>query len=178
MRQLTPPQILLFRILREQCLFLTRNQIQRILTLSRSRTTKVLQWLMAESYLKRRYRADTFRHFQTPVYYLGPLGWHLAGKPAAEYKRYRIRIEQRPERQMEHLLATYDVLLKFILEADVRRIIGSEDKLWQDAIDFGNIPDAWIQFAGSEAFIEVDRGTERPIVLEGKFDKYVAFAES
>jgi Replication-relaxation len=149
-----------------------------VLTLTASGTTKSLHWLMSEHYLERRYRADSFQHFQTPVYYLGELGWRMSGQSMSLYKRHRFQIEQRPERQIEHMLATYDVLLKFILEAEVKRLIGSEDKLWKEAIDFGNVPDAWIQFNGGEAFIEVDRGTERPIVLRKKFEKYIVFKES
>src|SRR5207249_6166932 len=134
------------------------------LTLTASGTTKVLHWLMSEHYLERRYRADTFTHFQTPVYYLGELGWQVVGKPAGFYKGYRLEIQKTPERQIDHMLAIHDVLLKFILEADVKRIISSHDKLWKEAIDFGNVPDVWIEFAGGAAFIEVDRGTERPVV--------------
>ncbi len=169
---------MLFRILRDHCSFLTRSQIQRVLGLTASGTSRTLHWLMAEEHLARRYRADSFNHFQTPVYYLGELGWSLAGKPAAEYKRYRSQVEHRAERQIDHMLAVYDVLLKFMLEADVKRIIGWEDRLWQEAIDFGNVPDAWIEYAGGEAFIEVDCGTERPTVLAKKFDKYVAYNAS
>jgi len=178
MRQLQPHHVLLFRILRDHCSFLTRSQLQRILTLTTSGTTKALQWLMAEHYVERRYRADTFKHFQTPVYYLGERGWLMAGKPMGQYRRYRNQIEQRPERPIDHMLCIYDVFLKFILEAEVKRIIGSEDSLWREAIDFGNVPDAWIQFDGGEAFIEVDRGTERPVILKYKFDNYVAFKQT
>jgi len=133
---------------------------------------------MAEHYLERRYRADTFKHFQTPVYYLAESGWRMAGRPMGLYKRHRLEIEKTPERQMDHMLATYDVFLKFILEAEVKRIIGSEDKLWKEAIDFGNVPDAWIEFNGGTVFIEVDRGTERPVVLQRKFENYINFKQS
>jgi len=37
------------------------------LTLSRISTTKTLLWLLSEQYLNRRYRADSFAHFSTPV---------------------------------------------------------------------------------------------------------------
>jgi hypothetical protein len=50
--------------------------------------------------------------------------------------------------------------------------------LWQEAINFGNVPDGWIQFDSGSAFIEVDRDTERPVVLRKKVEKYVAFKES
>ena len=85
MRRLQTRHILLFRILRDHCPFLTRRQIQRVLTLSRISTTKTLLWMLAEQYLNRRYRADTFAHFQTPVYYLGKRGWHMVGKPMNAY---------------------------------------------------------------------------------------------
>ncbi len=178
MRQLQARHILLFRIFRDHCPFLTRRQIERIWTLPTNTTNKDLLWLWSEKYLRRRYRADTFGHFQTPVYYLGELGWQVAGKPTEQYKAYRLQIEQRSEHRLDHTLMIYDVILKFLLESTVKRVIPSEDKFWQEAIDFGNIPDAWIQYAGGAAFIEVDRGTERPIVLERKFEKYVAFKES
>src|SRR5216683_8079334 len=178
MRQLETRHILLFRVLRDHCSFLTRRQIQRVLTLTTSGTTKSLHWLMSEHYLERRYRVDNFQHFQTPVYYLGEVGWRMAGQPISLYKRHRLQVEQRPERQIEHMLATYDVFLKFIIEADVKRLIGGEDKLWKEAIDFGNVPDGWIQFNGGEAFIEVDRGTEHPIILRKKFEKYASFRRS
>jgi hypothetical protein len=178
MRQLEARHVLLFRILRDHCSFLTRSQIQRVLGLTASGTTRTLHWLMSEGHLERRYRADSFRHFQTPVYYLGELGWTVVGKPAAEYKGYRRQIEHRAERQIDHMLAVHDVMLKFILEADVKRIIGWEDKIWQEAIDFGVIPDGWIQFGGGEAFVEVDRDTERPLVLQKKFDKYISYQKS
>ena len=178
MRQLRARHVLLFRSLRDHCSFLTRKQIERIWTLPTNATNKDLLWLASEKYLRRRYRADTFGHFQTPVYYLGELGWQAVGKPADEYKSYRAQVEQRSEHRLDHTLSVYDVILKFNLESTVKRIIHSEAKLWQETIDFGIVPDAWIQFRGGEAFIAVDRDTERPIVLERKFDKYVAFNES
>src|SRR5437899_3433912 len=92
MRQLQTRHILLFRILRDRCSFLTRRQIERVLTLSRISTTKTLLWLLSEQYLNRRYRADSFAHFQTPVYYLGKRGWHVVGKPVSEYSGYRLQI--------------------------------------------------------------------------------------
>jgi hypothetical protein len=178
MRQLQRRHILLFRILRDHCLFLTRVQIERVLTLATRPTNKEPQWLVLEKYLARRYRADTFGHFQTPVYYLGTLGWHLVGNLADEYKEYRVQILRRAERQVDHTLGIYDVFLKFIMESKVKRIIGGEDKLWQEAIEFGNLPDGWIQFDANGAFIEVDQGSERPIVLKRKVDKYMKFKES
>ena len=178
MRQLQTRHILLFRILRDHCLFLTRAQIERVLTLATRSTNKELVWLLSEKYLGRRYRADTFGHFQTPVYYLGTLGWHVAGNPMDDYKEYRLRIQRRAEHQMDHRLSIYDVFLKFILGGEVKRIIDSEDKLWQEAINFGNVPDGWIQFNSGAAFIEVDRDTERPIVLRNKFERYIKFEES
>ena len=178
MRQLQTRHILLFRILRDHCLFLTRRQIQRVLTLPTNSTNKELLWLLSEKYLGRRYRADTFGHFQTPVYYLGTLGWHIVGNLMDKYKAYRLQVQERAEQQMDHKLSIYDVFLKFLLESEVKRIIDGEDKLWQEAIDFGNIPDGWVQFNNSGAFIEVDRDTERPIVLRKKFEKYITFKES
>ena len=178
MRQLQTRHILLFRILRDSCSFLTRSQIQRILTLSRISTTKTLSWMLSEEYLYRRYRADTFAHYQTPVYCLGKRGWHIVGKPMSEYRDYRLQIEQRSERTFVHTLILFDVILKFTLESEVQRMILSEDRLWQESIDFGNVPDAWIQFRGGEAFIEIDRGTEHERVLKKKFDNYIAFKES
>jgi hypothetical protein len=178
MRQLQTRHISLFRILRDHCLFLTRRQIQRVLTLPTNSTNKDLLWLVSEKYLGRRYRADTFGHFQTPVYYLGALGWQMVGRPMEDYKAYRLRIQQRAEHQMDHRLCIYDVFLKFILEAEVKRIIDGEDGLWQEAIDFGNLPDGWVQVKNNGFFIEVDRGTERPIVLRKKFEKYISFKES
>ncbi len=178
MRQLKTRHILLFRILRDHCLFLTRRQIQRVLTLPTNSTNKELLWLLSENYLGRRYRADTFGHFQTPVYYLGTLGWNIVGNSIDKYKAYRLQIQDRAERQMDHKLAIYDVLLKFLLESGVKRIIDGEDKLWQETIDFGNVPDGWIEFNSCGFFIEVDRDTERPIVLRKKFEKYITFKES
>jgi hypothetical protein len=134
--------------------------------------------MLSEQYLNRRYRADSFAHFQTPVYYLGKRGWHVVGKPMSEYSRYRLQIEQRSERTFGHTLSLYDVILKFVLESEVKRIILDEDRYWQESIDFGNIPDTWIQFSGGEAFIEVDLGTEHAPVLEKKFNNYIAFKES
>jgi hypothetical protein len=112
------------------------------------------------------------------VYYLGKRGWHVVGKPASEYGGYRLQIEQRSERTFRHTLSLYDVLLKFALESDVKRIVPGEQGLWQENIDFGNIPDAWIQYSGGEAFIEIDLSTEHVPVLKKKFDTYVAFRES
>ncbi len=157
MRQLQTRHILLFRILRDHCLFLTRRQIQRVLTLPTNSTNKELLWLVSEKYLARRYRADTFGHFQTPVYYLGTLGWHIVGNLMDKYKAYRLQIQERGEHQMDHKLSIYDVFLKFLLDSEVKRIIDGEDKLWQETIDFGNIPDGWIEFNSGGFFIEVDR---------------------
>jgi len=178
MRQLQTRHILLFRILRDHCSFLTRSQIERVLTLSRIGTTKTLLWMLSEGYLNRRYRADSFEHFQTPVYYLGKRGWHVVGKPLSEYPAHRLGVEQRSERTFPHTLALHDVLLKFLLESAVRRIIPSEDELWRETIDFGNIPDAWIQYRGGETFIEIDLGTEHVPVLKEKIERYIAFASS
>jgi hypothetical protein len=137
-------------------LFLTRRQIERVLTLPTNSTNKVLLWLVSSKYLARRYRADTFTHFQMPVYYLGALGWQMVGNPMDGYKGYRSEIEQRSEGHMDHLLSVYDVFLKFILESQVERLIGGEDRFWHESLSFGNIPDGWIEFSGGEAFIEVD----------------------
>ncbi len=178
MRQLHTRHILLFRILRDHCLLLTRRQIERVFALPTNSTNKVLQWLVSDRYLNRRFRADTFGHFQTPVYYLGELGWHMAGKPADAYKEYRVQIHKRSERTLDHALSIYDVYLKFLLESEVKRIINSDDKLWQETIDFGNLPDAWIQFTGGEAFVEVDRETENKGVLLKKFENYLRFEQS
>src|SRR5207244_11413366 len=105
MRQLQMLYILLFRICRDRCSSLTRKQIERVLTLSSIATTKTLLWLLSEQYLNRRYRADSFAHFQTPVYYLGKRGWHVVGKPVSEYSGYRLQIEQRSERTFRHTLS-------------------------------------------------------------------------
>jgi hypothetical protein len=159
-------------------LFLTRGHIERVLTLDTRSTNRELVWLLRERYLLRRYRADTFSNFQMPLYYLGKLGWHAVGNPLDSYKTYKRGIEQRSERGIEHTLSIYDVLLKFILESEVKRLIGGEDRVWQESIDFGNIPDGWIQFNNGEAFIEVDLHTEWGDALKRKFENYRRFKES
>ena len=178
MRQLGTRHILLFRLLRDHFLFLTRSQIERILTLVTRTANRHLDWLVREQYLCRRYRVDSFTHFQTPVYYLGRAGWSAAGRLTDEYKAYERNIAARRERSMRHLLGVYDVCLKFILHSRVKRIIGADDRTWQQNITFGNVPDCWIQFSGGEAFVEVDLGTESLRVLERKFTNYVNFKES
>jgi len=178
MKQLRTRHTLLFRILKDHCLFLTRRQIERILALPTSSTNRELLWLVSGKYLARRYRADSFIHFQTPLYYLGTVGWRMAGNATDGYKAYQNNIEQRSGRELDHLLSVYDVLLKFILESKVMRMIGGEDGLWQESFDFGNIPDAWIQFVGGEAFIEVDRGTERLGVVAKKIENYINLKQS
>jgi protein involved in plasmid replication-relaxation len=178
MKQLEQEHFSLFRTLLEHCSFLTRRQIERIWTLPTNMTNKELLWLVSQKYLRRRNRGDSFRHFQTPVYYLGELGWEKIGQAPGKYRRYRLQVEGRAERGLEHSLWVYDVKLKFLLESPVKRIIGSEEKLWQETIGMDIVPDAWIQFAGGEAFIEVDRETERPIVVRKKLDRYAVFKAS
>jgi hypothetical protein len=112
------------------------------------------------------------------LYYLGVVGWRMAGNSSDGYKGYQGNIEQRSGRELDHLLSVYDVLLKCILESKVTRIIGGEDRLWQESFDFGNIPDAWIQFSGGEAFIEVDRGSERRGVVAQKIENYMNLKQS
>src|SRR5436853_7837598 len=99
MRQLQTRHILLFRMLRDRCSFLTRRQIERVLTLSRVSTTKTLLWLLSEEYLNRRYRADSFALFQTPVYYLGKRGLIADGTPDIEYIGLRLNDELSTERE-------------------------------------------------------------------------------
>jgi len=178
MRQLQQRHFSLFRTLAEHCSFLTRRQIERIWTLPRSTTNKELLWLLSKKYLGRRHRGDTFGHFQTPVYYLGELGWQMIGQASDGYRRYRVQIERRAERGLEHTLWIHDVILKFLSGTPVKRIIASGDTLWQETMGIGIIPDAWIQFAGGEASIEVDRATERPIVVKNKLERYMAFKDS
>ncbi len=178
MRQLGTRHILLFRILRDHFLFLTRSQIERVLTLDTRTANRHLDWLVSEQYLCRRYRVDSFTHFQTPVYYLGRAGWSAAGCLPDDYKRYERNIAARRERSMRHLLSVYDVCLKFTLNSTVRRIISADDPTWQKHITFGNVPDCWIQFTGGEVFVEVDLGTESPRVVEHKFRNYIRFNES
>src|SRR6266849_7647970 len=178
MRQLQERHFSLFRTLADHCSFLTRRQIERIWTLPTNMTNKELLWLVSEKYLRRRHRGDTFGHFQTPIYYLGELGWQMIGKASDGYRRYRVEIERKAERGLAHTLLIYDVILKFLFGSAVRRIIGSENGMWQEALDLGIIPDAWIQFAGGEEFIEVDRATERPTVVKTKLDKYMVMKNS
>jgi hypothetical protein len=178
MKQLQKRHIALFGMLRDHFLFLTRRQIERILTLPTSSTNRELLWLVSEGYLDRRYYADTLARVQTPLYFLGKLGWQVVGNVSSEYKQYRLRIERRSGRQLQHTLAIYDALLKFLLESNVQRIIDGEDQFWLELIDFGNIPDGWIQFDGGEVFIEVDRDTEWGEVPGTKFDNYVRFKTS
>jgi hypothetical protein len=178
MRQLEKHHLSLFRIFRDRFFFLTRMQIERFWTLPTSTTNRVLLWLVSGGYLERRYRADTFSHFQTPLYYLGKRGWLAVGNPKHTYAEYKRAIESRAERQINHTLATYDVLLKFILEADVKQIIESHDQVWKDQVDFGNTPDAWIAFGEEASFIEVDLGTEWGKVLQQKFGNYTNFKVS
>lgn len=178
MRQLQTRHILLFRILKDHCLFLTRPQIERVLTLATRLTNKQLRLLVAGNYLARRYRVDTFSHFQMPLYYLGTLGWHIVGNPMNRYKEYRRGIVERSDQQIEHDLTIYDVLVKFLLESAVKRIIKAEDALWQEPIGLGVIPDAWIQVDNQEAFIEVDLNTEGRAVVARKFDSYIKFQDS
>ena len=157
---------------------LTRSQIERVLTLVTRTANRHLDWLVSEQYLCRRFRVDSFTHFQTPVYYLGRAGWNAAGRLTEDYKGYERAVAARKERGMRHLLSVYDVCLKFILNSRVRRIISADDGTWQQHITFGNVPDCWIQFDGSEAFIEVDLGTESPRVVERKFQNYIEFQQS
>lgn len=178
MRHLQTGHLLLFRILRDECLFLNSRQIQRILTRAKRAANKELAWLVSAGYLQRRYRLETVSHFQVPLYYLGKLGWEMVGNAAEGYRAYQKEIAQRSERQTDHLLAVYDVFLKFILESEVKQIIGGEDRLWQESLGFGNLPDGWIQSNGGEVFIEVDLGTERPGVVAKKFANYIKFKES
>ena len=178
MRQLGIRHFLLFRILKDNFLFLTRRQIERVLTLATRSANKELAWLISGRYLERRYRADSFEHFQMPLYYLGTRGWRMAGNTRESYKTYQSQIEQRRDAHLDHLLAVYDVLLKFILESNVVRIIGGEDSFWQESLSFGNIPDAWIQYKGGEAFVEVDRETESVEVVAKKIDHYIRLNRS
>ncbi len=178
MRQLGTQHILLFRFLRDHFLFLTRSQIERVLTLDTRTANRHLDWLVREQYLCRRYRVDSFTHFQTPVYYLGRVGWSAAGCLLDDYKKYERDIAARRERSMRHLLSVYDVCLKVTLNSTVKRIISSGDPTWQKHITFGNVPDCWIQFTGSEVFVEVDLGTESLRVVERKFQNYIKFKES
>jgi hypothetical protein len=178
MKQLDSRHHQLLQILNTNCLCLTRRQIERILVRPTSSTKKEIAALVSGKYLARRYRSDTFVHLQTPLYYLGELGWRVSGNQAAGYRRYKNRVEERSEWNMDHLLSVYDVFVKFVLGTEVKRIIGGEDSFWQDSFSFGNIPDAWIQFSGGEAFIEVDRGTERPSVVGKKIDNYIRLKRS
>jgi hypothetical protein len=178
MRQLGTRHILLFRLLRDHFLFLTRSQIEGVLTLDTRTANRHLDWLVSEQYLCRRYRVDTFTHFQTPVYYLGRVGWSSAGCLADDYKAYERHVAARRERSMRHLLSVYDVCLKIILDRQVRRIVSADDGTWQQTITFGNVPDCWIQFSGGEVFVEVDLGTESLQIVERKFKNYIAFKES
>jgi hypothetical protein len=178
MRQLRTQHILLFRLLRDHFLFLTRRQIEQILTLDTRTANRHLDWLVSEQYLCRRYRLDSFTHFQTPVYYLGRAGWRAAGCLLDDYKKYEHHVAARRERSMRHLLSVYDVCLKFIFNSSVKRIINADDRMWQQNMTFGNLPDCWIQFNGGEAFVEVDLGTESLQVVERKFKNYINFKES
>ena len=178
MTQLKERHFVLFRILSTHCSFLTRRQIESIWSLPTNTTNKELSWLRSRRYLRRRNRGDTFHHFQTPIHYLGEFGWQAIGKRAGEYRKYRSQVETRAERTLEHSLMIHDVFLKFILETTVRRIIKSEDAFWNEVIDLGVIPDGWIQFPGGEVFLEVDRGSESPIVVQKKLEKYEAFRKS
>ena len=75
-------------------------------------------------------------------------------------------------------MSVYVVFQKVALEAKVKRILSGDDGFWQEWFSFGNTPDGWIEFNGTEAFIEVDLGTERPSVVAKKIDNYIKFKQS
>src|SRR5437867_9414809 len=88
MKQLQKRHISLFGILRDHCLFLTRRQIERILTLPTSSTNRELLWLVSEGYLDRRYYAD-------PALLLGQAG--LAGGGQCERRVQAVQTADRTE---------------------------------------------------------------------------------
>jgi len=67
-------------------LFLTRRQIERVLTLPTNTTNKGVVVAAGGEY----WYGGTVRIrsgiFQTPLYYLGALGWHVVGNPMDDYK--------------------------------------------------------------------------------------------
>jgi len=152
--------------------------MQRILTLETRWLNLRLQKLVSKGYLNRRYRLDKFEHFQSPLYYLGKRGCELAGMNTDEITAYAEKIRSYAERSIPHLLGTYSVLLKFTLESNVQRIIGSEDNIWRELINFGNKPDAWVQYGGGEVFIEVDLDNEHQSAIKSKLLRYSTFRDA
>src|SRR5258708_15727926 len=68
MKQLQKRHFSLFGVLRDHCLFLTRRQIERILTLPRSSTTRELLWLVSRAHLYRTYFAAPLPPLLPPLH--------------------------------------------------------------------------------------------------------------
>ena len=103
-------EITLFRLLRDQFLFLTRGQIQRILTLETRWLNLRLKHLLSKGYLSRRYRLDKFENYQSPLYYLGKRGCELAGMNAEEKEDLaRFILDVREARKTPVVLVEHDM---------------------------------------------------------------------
>lgn len=179
--RLSESEMRLIRILRDEVLFVSRPQVQMLLGCNFRRTNERLAKLVEERILRRRFRLDTYDNFRSPMYYLGFEGCRMIGMSKQEIQQYMRRIRDYSDRSVGHLLEVYDVFIKFLLESKVVRWMWHDDDKWF-SIELGLYPDGFVVFEklGTKfsAFIEVDRGTEDPSVLKGKFDKYRRFQET
>jgi len=184
-RDLNTDDLKLLKLLANEFLLLTRDQIRTLLTpRSIRRTNFRLQRLVAGEYVERRhilFSLDASR--KSPFYHLGRRAWellHPAG-PDPKLARRRRRAKSFHESALFHLIAVNAVHIKFLTAHDARvtllRWIPQYARIWRD---FLFRPDGFAEYqCGSwvcRCFVELDRGTERGGLLLDKLFAYHRYA--
>ncbi len=77
------------------------------------------------------------------------------------YKQYHSKTRERSAGSLDHLLAVYDVRVKFIPEGSITRVIGGEGRFQLESLGFGSIPDASIHYPGGECSLKLISGRNR-----------------
>lgn len=188
---LQPIDLELLRLLADEFLLLTRQQIGQLVGRAVRRTNFRLHKLVRGGYLSRRHPTGMLMT-PTPLYYLGPKAAEALGREANDPKlllRRRQSVQLR-DGALPHFLLVNSVHIKFLIAGhdypnyELLNWIPQYAPVWNTLNQYGLTvrPDGYGECRKSHDtirfFVEVDRGTERGAVVGNKLAAYAEYART
>jgi hypothetical protein len=170
--------IALLRLLADNFLLLTREQIQLLIPRRVRRTNQRLSILVNAGYISRRAPQDAWEP-RMVFYYLGEKAGDVLHRDRTEILERRNRAENYKTAFLKHLYQIDTIQIRFWKYVDegytCRKWIGSDNAFW-DSTSLGLRPDSYVEFRKDDkdfsCFIEMDRGTERGEYIRSKIADY------